>query len=202
MSFYTYMHMRADDGMAFYVGKGSVNRSTSRHHRNSHWHSTVKKHGIKVIIAANWEQESEAFGHEELLIACFRDIGHPLCNRTEGGEGAGHYIRTPETRAKYSAIHKGKSVSLETRAKISASKLGKKTQPCSEEKKARIAAAQKGVSKPFGNLENATDKQRSTWANLRTPTSFSAESRSLMSIAKRGKPWTSARRKAYLEGKK
>jgi hypothetical protein len=155
--FYTYIHYRLSDNLPFYVGKGSTDRAWLNHHRNSHWHSTVKKHGIKVQIATIFDNENEAFEHEKLLISCFKDLGIKLTNKTNGGEGSGSYIRTAETRAKFSAIHKGKIVSEETRLKISKSKTGAKIKPCSEETKAKISAAQKGKPRPYANKENRTE---------------------------------------------
>lgn len=168
MTFYTYLHVRADDMKVFYVGKGSGDRMTSRHHRNTHWHNTVKKHGFIAQRVAPWEDEKEAFEHEKLLIACFLSMGHPLCNRTEGGEGAGHYFRTAETRSKFSVIHKGKVLSAETRKKISDSKRGRKTGPLSDERKAKISASQKGRPRSYAKAENSTDAMKFAQAmNLR-----------------------------------
>jgi hypothetical protein len=201
MSFYTYVHKRADDGKVFYVGKGSKKRASSALHRNSHWHSTVAKHGLHVEIAAHWQEEKDAFAHEILLIACFRDMGQPLCNRTDGGEGAGHYMRTEETRKKYSLIHKGKVYGADTRAKISAALRGRKNGPPSQAARAKISTAQIGVARPYGNAANATAKQRSTWANLRPHFVWTIEQREKLSISMRGKPWSEARRAAQLKGK-
>ena len=36
---------------------------------------------------ANWDTKKEAFDHEKLLISCFKDMGHPLINKTSGGAG-------------------------------------------------------------------------------------------------------------------
>ena len=77
--FYTYIHTRVDDGKVFYVGKGKGARAHSTKGRNQRWVRTAAKHGLKVDIAARWPTEAEAFDHERLLIACFRDMGHPLC---------------------------------------------------------------------------------------------------------------------------
>lgn len=55
--------------------------------------------------------------------------------------------RSPETRAKISASKMGKRHSDETRAKMSAGKKGKSTGPKSPETRAKMSAAKKGVPK-------------------------------------------------------
>lgn len=85
--FYTYIHRRESDGRVFYVGKGSRLRAFSRKGRNVRWQRTAAKHGLMVSIVAPWPTEADAFEHERVLIACFRELGHPLVNMTDGGEG-------------------------------------------------------------------------------------------------------------------
>jgi len=87
MSFYTYGHFRQDDGLCFYIGKGNGGRAYDKR-RSEYWKRTVAKHGIRIDILAHWDAEEEAFEHEKFLIKCFRDLGHPLANFTDGGEGA------------------------------------------------------------------------------------------------------------------
>jgi len=120
MHFYTYIHRRADDGKVFYVGKGKGARAHSHASRNAHWQRTVAKHGIGVEIAAYWPTEAEAFEHERFLISCFRDIGQPLCNLTDGGDGPSGFKHSAETRAKISRIQIGKKLTPEHRAKVGA----------------------------------------------------------------------------------
>jgi len=85
-SFYTYFHTRNDTNAVFYVGKGKGERAY-QNGRNVHWASVVKKCGYAVHVASRWSTEQEAFEHEKFLILCFRDIGMPLTNMTEGGFG-------------------------------------------------------------------------------------------------------------------
>jgi len=85
--FYTYAHY-TPEGQLFYIGKGQGGRSHSSKGRNVFWKRVVKKHGkpdMKVL--AHWGTETEALEHEKLLISCFKDMGHQLCNLTDGGEG-------------------------------------------------------------------------------------------------------------------
>lgn len=198
--FYTYMHQRVSDGRVFYVGKGSGDRAWSNHHRNRHWHATVSKHGMRVTIAAVWGDSASAFDHERRLIAFFREIQSPLCNMTDGGEGGGTYTRTAETRRKYSQIHKGKTVSDETRRKISVSKRGIKHGPHSDETKAKISAFHKGRRKSdVAKAKISAALKGGRWPDSR-PRTLTPEHRAALSAAKRGKPWSAARR-AAVKGK-
>jgi hypothetical protein len=87
--YYTYLHFKADSGELFYVGKGKRARGRANSHlnRSQYWHRVVAKHGLRVEIAASWSDEETAYLHEKFLIACFRDIGVPLVNLTDGGDG-------------------------------------------------------------------------------------------------------------------
>lgn len=100
--FYTYAHFRLDDGKCLYIGKGKSRRAWSKAGRSDWWKRTVAKHGYRVQILATWESEEDAFQHEKLLIACFRDMGHPLVNLTDGGEGMSGCRHSAETKVKIS----------------------------------------------------------------------------------------------------
>lgn len=200
VGFYVYVHKRKSDAAVFYVGKGRGDRAWSNHHRNPHWWATVKKHGVDVHVESTWDNEIEAFDRERELISLHRAHGAPLCNMTDGGEGGGTYIRTEETRRKYSAIHKGKTVSEETRRKISESKRGKKVGPPSESARANMSAAQKGriiTDEARAKISAALTGRQ--WSASR-PRIMSEEQRAKLSDLKRGKPWTAARRAAMRKG--
>lgn len=89
---------------------------------------------LRVLISENRKPEIEAIEQgtgdweaaERRWITWHRAQGHNLCNSTDGGEGAspGH-TKSPETRAKLSAAHKGKKLSAEHRAKLSAARKGR-----------------------------------------------------------------------------
>lgn len=215
--FYTYVHTRADDGKAFYVGKGRGGRATSTRSRNPRWHSTAKKHGVHVDIVARWASESDAFEHEKLLIACFRDMGHPLCNLTDGGDGISGYQHTEKTRAEFF----GKPLSAESKAKIGNANRGRvrsadvrarisetlSGRPRDPETKAKISAANKGkvrtaevraeiVKALTGRTASAATKAKMS-ASRSTP-----ERRAQHSAAMAGRPWSEARRTAQKVGRK
>lgn len=118
--FYTYAHTKPD-GSIFYIGKGSKRRAWKTHRRNNHWKSVVEKHGnFGVEILANWKTEEEAFDHEMFLINCFKEMGHLLTNKTDGGEGASGYKHSEKTKLKMKHV-----TSKETKQKISLARQGK-----------------------------------------------------------------------------
>ena len=139
--FYVYTHRKATTGEIFYVGKGHGRRAWLRTDRSAHWRNIVTKHGLTVEIVADGLQEWYAFELECDLIALHgrRDQGNgPLVNWTDGGEGASGRPVSEVTRAAIrakatgkkitsamrkilSTAHIGKTHTLETKAKISAS---------------------------------------------------------------------------------
>lgn len=91
----------------------------------------LRKIGVKNVIiefALKNVCEECAFCCEIDLIATIgrRDLGKgPLCNLTNGGDGAVGYIHTEESKQKMSKSQKGRIVSDETRQKISKVQKGK-----------------------------------------------------------------------------
>lgn len=209
--FYTYIHRRGDDGKVFYVGKGKGARANSAKNRNPHWQNIVKKHGGHVEIVAQWPVEADAFDHEALLVACFRDMGHPLCNMTDGGDGISGFKHTAETiakhfgkpvsaesRAKIGNANRGRVRSPEVRARIAESLRGRKRPP---EVIAKISASQKGkviplemreqISKTLTGRRHSPESLKNLRASLQSP-----ERRAKQSAAMAGRPWSEARRAA------
>lgn len=195
MNFYTYVHVRADDGKVFYVGKGTIRhgRAYCAKGRSVFWKRVAEKHGYTVAVCMHFVVEAEAFAHERFLIQCFRDIKAPLVNLTDGGEGlsgmnfsAEHRARlaeasrvrpfTAEMREKVRVASTGRVPSAEARAKMSAAGKGR---PKSAAHRAKIAAANAGKNgrKPLGPGEHGPN-----WG-----VKFSAESRARMAAAHLGK---------------
>jgi hypothetical protein len=112
MDYYTYIH-QTTDGRVFYVGKGKDRRAWAKNKRSTYWQRMVKKHGLRVQIAARWPTEQEAFDHEKFLVWCFRDMGVQLANLTDGGEGSSGWQHAAETVAKIKASNIGKKRSVE-----------------------------------------------------------------------------------------
>lgn len=125
MTYCTYIHRQNSDGKVFYVGAGQLRRAYIKRDRSKEWYETVEKHGFSYERVAIWSTRQEAFDHEELLISCFKDMGHPLVNKSTGGvSGSAGTKQSPETVAKRVAHHIGSKRSNQTRENISASKLG------------------------------------------------------------------------------
>ena len=125
--FYTYAHY-TPQGRLFYIGKGQGNRAHRFYNRGVHWNYVVAKYGKPdVQILANWKTDKEALDHEVLLINCFKELGHKLCNQTNGGEGTSGLKLSKEHKAKISLKLKGregKKPSAETLKKLRESHLG------------------------------------------------------------------------------
>lgn len=128
MNYYVYLHIKADTGEPFYVGKGIKSRASKIKDRSQFWNNIVSKHGFDIIKLEINLSEQEAFEREKYWIQRIgrRDLGlGPLVNLTDGGEGT--------------------NKSEETIKKISLAKIGstpwnkgKKTGPLSKEHKEKI----------------------------------------------------------------
>ena len=117
--FYTYIHRRASDNQVFYVGKGYGKRAWSKVGRNQYWKNVVKKHGLNVEICSTWKVEQDAFEHERFLILCFKDLGIPLVNMTDGGEGFFGGKHSETTKTKMSISQKTRQSDENIKKKIS-----------------------------------------------------------------------------------
>lgn len=142
--FYVYLHIRADNGAPFYVGKGIGTRAYRTNHRSRWWSSIAVKYGYEVKIIASNLLEDEAFELEMFLIS---EIGRsdlnlgPLVNMTNGGDGVSGYKFTEEQKKTLSDTHKGEKSHM----------YGKKGELChlfgtkaSDETKQKMSLAQKG----------------------------------------------------------
>ena len=107
-AFYTYAHYNKADNKIFYIGKGKKNRYKSIHRRSVYWNGVANKYGFEPKILAYWNTEKEAFEHEKVLIACFKDMGYKLVNLTDGGEGSAGIIRTERQKELQRAKMKGR----------------------------------------------------------------------------------------------
>lgn len=147
--FYVYIHSKPD-GTPFYVGKGHGKRAHKFSIRNPHHKNVVAKYGKHNIIVGKLEcaTEDEAFEAEKKLIAFLRSIGITLVNRTIGGEGSAGLVLSAEARAQISASltgRKGTPHTPESKAKISAAKIGKRHTDATK-KKLRDAALARVIS--------------------------------------------------------
>ena len=151
--FYVYTHRKASDDKIFYVGKGQTNRAYRKDGRNIHWHRIVEKHGYFVVIELSEVTDIEAALYEIQLIAL---IGrNNLCNQTDGGDGMSGYIHTAAGKQKISETHKGRTHSLESIAKMRASKVGKTV---SDETRLKMSSVRKGKKHSFEAISKMRDK--------------------------------------------
>lgn len=154
--FYVYEHTRQDTGEVFYVGKGRGRRANikNKYHRNQFWQNAVAKAGgFGIRYVATGADEELAFLVEIERINQLRRIGVRLCNLTDGGDGTSGWVKSAEWRAKLSAAHKGKTVSPEVRAKISAAVKTSGYVP-SLEIRQKMSDAHKGHHRNVGRVQS------------------------------------------------
>jgi hypothetical protein len=152
-AFYTYAHYNKTNNKIFNIGKGKKNRYKTTHKRSLHWNGIVNKYGFEPKILAYWNTEQEAFEHEKVLIACFKDMGYVLANKTNGGQGTSSpkvsesakkrpkKTLSEETKKRIGLAHLGKKRSIQARQNMSKAALKKTVYnrpPCSEETKEKI----------------------------------------------------------------
>lgn len=126
--FFTYIHRKVTDNSVFYVGCGSKQRITDirKNKRSEDWHKTASKCGWYAETVAQWNDRVDALSHEQLLISCFKDMGHLLVNKPLGlkkGYKLGPMLATHKEKLSKSLV--GRFVSKETRQKMSVSGKGK-----------------------------------------------------------------------------
>jgi group I intron endonuclease len=151
MSYSIYMLAHPVTGEARYVGKTvrSLARRFTEHRctssrritRLSSWWKNLSKQGLEptIHLIESHETEQELNDGEAFWIANLRSVGAKILNHTDGGEG-----------------QKGNTHSPETRAKLSALKMGKKMPEFTQEHKDRIGAANKGKKRTDEqNLNNS-----------------------------------------------
>ena len=98
--FYVYIHLRADSGLPFYIGKGRRRRAWCASDRGAYWKRIARRHGVIVEILHEGLVEEAAFQKEKEEIAWARQYFN-MINVCDGGEGA---CRTALTEANKLAI--------------------------------------------------------------------------------------------------
>lgn len=163
-AFYAYIHCKPDF-TPFYVGKGRLKRANSLKQRNPYYMATVGKYGAENIIIGKFacSTEENALALEIGIIKCLKKAGIKLTNFTNGGEGASGCIPTAETRAKMSAAKMGKTHSEETRAKMS--EVGKK-RTFSAETRAKMSAAGMGKTRFLGKTHSEETRAKMSAAQM------------------------------------
>lgn len=188
-----------------YVGYSASLAQRRQAHKISHpdW---------KLLTLGAYPSREIGLLEERAWIARLYGAGHPLINKSDGGEmgypigraasnltrarmSASHlgHAMSYKTKAKISAANTGKPKSAEHRAKISSAKIGKPGHPLSAENKAKLLAANRG--KPM----SAKTKAKLSAAQLGK--SESAQTKARMSAGRRGKS-LSPKHKANLSAAK
>lgn len=182
--FYVYEHIRNDTNEIFYVGKGSGDRCYKKIGRNQHWHNIVNYAGFTVRMIVEDISEDLALELEIELIKELRELGIPLVNYTDGGDGISGYKHTDEARAK-----------------MSEKKTGVKLEPFSEEHKQKIGAAMTGSNNPRYDKE-ITDEHRARLVASAKAKVFTDEHRRNLSKALTGRKHSEETRKKIGEAGK
>jgi hypothetical protein len=183
MNYYTYAYLR-EDATPYYIGKGKGRRIYVKRKGGIN----APKDKSRIIFLKQNLTEEEAFKHEKYMIAVFGriDLGTGILhNRTDGGDGCSGLNHSPETRAKQSAIKKGKTFSPEHREKISDSLKGKRHSP---ESRAKMSATKKGK---IPSLEHRAklSKANSGKNNPMYGRTHSPKTRIKLGEANKGKIW-------------
>ena len=170
--FYTYAYLR-EDLTPYYIGKGKSYRA---YRKNRNVHPPEDK--TRIIFLKKNLTEEEAFRHEKYMIAIFgrKDLETGILhNRTDGGDGASGTILSQETRDKIGNYWRGRKRPGHGE-KIRKSQSGTKRKPLSAEHKEKL----KGRISPMKGKH------------------LSDEPKQKISQAKKGKPWTDARKNAQI----
>lgn len=161
---YIYEHIRPDTNAVFYVGKGTNRRMHSKHRRNAHWNSIVRKAGGFVVREViRHEDEELVFLAEQERIDQLKRLDVKLSNMTDGGEGPSGYRHTEQTKQKIAELQMGekhwaygKQVSDAERERLSQIAKRKHT----DEHRKKVSEAGKGrVNSPEHRVKISQAKQ-------------------------------------------
>jgi hypothetical protein len=98
--FYVYQHLRSDNNIPFYVGKGCKDRAWRKKRNNIGWNNIVNKIGFTVEIIQYFDDELLAIEYEHQLINSYRSSGIELVNQTQYSEGGTKWSYTNEVKEK------------------------------------------------------------------------------------------------------
>lgn len=212
------------DGIIRYIGKSkNLRRRMARHmsamnlekkHHAAAWLRSIVVAGLSpsVIVVESLNDADDWAAREIFWIAHFRSLGHDMTNFTDGGDGGATFGRkgkknTPEHIRKSSRPGvpvKHTAEGSKNRAQgvrnyykrmrdAGISIIGT---PCSELRKQRIGNSNRGRIMPMTQSRlDAIERSRGRPSHNRG-CSMSEETKRKISAAKKGKPWTDARRLA------
>ena len=190
---YVYTLIDPRNNLPFYVGKGRGERCNAHVAEAKYY---VKRKSLKlgkirkllrlgmmpiVVKVEENVSDKQALDLECLLIAEMRDIGIPLTNMTDGGDGAQGYKHTEEYKQKMRDLFKGRVITEEHRQKM--------CKPKSEAGRAAIAKAR--LTTTYRPSEETKRKTSQTLLGRPSPMKGRVqtdEARAKMSAAGRGKP--------------
>lgn len=162
---YIYEHIRPDTNAVFYVGKGTDKRMHSKHRRNAHWNSIVRKAGgFTVREVVRHEDEEFVFLAEQERINQLKRLGIKLANKTDGGEGPSGYRHTEATKRLIAELQMGgkhhaygKPMLKHTKEALLKANKGR---PLSEEHRKKVSeAGKRRVNSPSTRAKISASKQ-------------------------------------------
>jgi hypothetical protein len=98
--FYVYQHLRLDNNIPFYIGKGCKDRAFRTKRNNKGWNNIVNKVGFKADIIKYFEDENQAIEYEHKLIDDYKSQGIELVNQTLYSSGGTSWSYTDEVKIK------------------------------------------------------------------------------------------------------
>jgi hypothetical protein len=161
--FYTYAYLR-EDRTPYYIGKGCGKRAFQKH-------TCGRPPKDRILFLKQNLTEEEAIKHEIYMIAVFgrKDLGTGcLRNRTDGGDGVGKRVWTPEQRQKAREQKLGQRRSDESKIKQRET-LKANPRRWSEETKQKMSASHKKRGKSPEHLEKLRELCRARNATLVQP---------------------------------
>jgi hypothetical protein len=129
------------------------------HTHKGHWVKSIVDAGLrpKIVIIEALDSPTALYEHEHFWVTYFRAMGCPLTNATDGGAGTLGHRHSLESRAKQSAVKKGKPQPDAVLAMI-ASNRGRKHGPRSKSWCAKLSAStpwKKGLGPNSGRIFDA-----------------------------------------------
>jgi hypothetical protein len=192
-SSYVYLLVDPRNKLPFYVGKGMGERCHF-HVQEARYYvkrKSLKLNKIRKILSLGMAPEivkveenvsdRQAIELECLLIAEMRDLGIPLTNMTDGGDGAKGYKHTPEHIEYISGVLKGRKMPEDVRQKM--------RKPKSPEGRAAIALArQTSTYRPSEETKRKLSEALRGRPSPMMGRIQSEEARKKMSAAGKGRP--------------